>query len=559
VTDENHDSVAVAETLDATSEREGTVASAPAAPVRAGRRSILPVGTVVGRYVLAERIGTGGMGTVYRANDPKLDRDVAVKLVSSTDLEAAQQYLEREAQAMAKLSHPNVATVHDIGTWNGQLFIAMELCTGGSLATWLAEPRPWRDVVLRLVAAGRGLAAAHRIGLVHRDFKPDNVLVSSDGTIKVSDFGLVRSSAGAPSTNSNPDAIEGTPVYMAPEQLEGREVDARADQFAFAVSVWEGVCGGRPFQPEVGTRELVPGMLRAIRARRLMRSTASDVPKRVLKILERALSAEPGARWSSLDALLAELERAARPSRARWVIAGVGAVTLVAGVTATVMYVQRPSPQIPQTIQLVERGLGRVYEAAGDLASSQRRGKLALPDGDDMSIALVAYRAAFAAVGDRELRPKLARALRALRRCSEAVMELDAYLHDGGTRATISQVEGFEFRADGGSTTIDREYVVNMRKDCQLGTTELELGDLANALWRTGDYDGAAAALERAYVASDDPMYIKQIGDVRRDERKCDEARAQYERYLGLVKDTVDQGWIDTVRGFGASCNPDAP
>ena len=562
MTDKTDDTVAVAETIDATSDREGTVASAPSpVPVRAGRRSILPIGTVVGRYVLAERIGAGGMGMVYRAHDPKLARDVAVKLVSSADLEAAQQYLEREAQAMAKLSHPNVAIVHDIGTWNGQLFIAMELCTGGSLATWLAEPQPWREVVVRFVAAGRGLAAAHRIGLVHRDFKPDNVLVASDGTIKVSDFGLVRSSASAPSTDSSPDAIEGTPVYMAPEQLEGREVDARADQFAFAVSVWEGVCGGRPFQPEAGTRDLVQGMLRAIRARRTMRSTASDVPRRVLQLLERALSAEPSERWPSLDAFVDELERTTKPSRTWWVAAAAGAAIAAAIATIAIMRAMRPVPDLAQTIQSVERGLGRAYEAAGDLSSSQQRGNTGVPNRADHELAVVAYDAALTATGDREIRPRLARALRETERCSQAVMQLDTFLREGGI-ASIEQMGEVSVLDEGHAPKIDVPYLIKIKRECeqigQLPTSPEDLQMLAMSMWRNGDTEPAVAALDRAYAVSKDASYILQIGDIRRSEGKCDEARKQYERYISLAKG-VPQSWLDKVRSFVTACQPIEP
>jgi eukaryotic-like serine/threonine-protein kinase len=156
----------------------------------------LECGTSVGRYVLLQPIGQGGMGIVYGAYDPELDRKVALKVLHrdqshrDNDTQGALR-LVREARAMASSSHPNVVSVHDVGTVRGRVFIAMELVDGQSLTQWLAaQPRPWREVVRVFVEAGRGLAAAHTVGMVHRDFKPDNVLVGKDGRVRVTDFGL---------------------------------------------------------------------------------------------------------------------------------------------------------------------------------------------------------------------------------------------------------------------------------------------------------------------------------------------------------------------------------
>jgi tetratricopeptide (TPR) repeat protein len=550
------DSVASAETLAAADSGDGTVASTPSPPVRAGRQSILPVGTVVGRYVLAERIGAGGMGTVYRAHDPKLDRDVVVKFVSSTDLEAAQAYLEREAQAMAKLSHPNVAIVHDIGTWNDQLFIAMELCANGSLAKWLAEPRPWREVVARFAAAGRGLAAAHRIGLVHRDFKPDNVLVASDGTVKVSDFGLVRQTA-AVSTDSNPDMIEGTPAYMAPEQLEGKDVDERADQFAFAVSVWEGVCGGRPFQPEVGTRDVVKGMLRAIRAKRMMRATTSKVPKRLLSILERGLAADPAQRWPSVDALVGELEAVARPKRLRWVAAALGAALVATGITILIMRATRPAQDLRGTSRAVELASAPLWETAGDIAMGEKRIQNRFPGDDDARAAVVAYDVALGVTGDEKIRLKLVRALRDAGRCAEAIAQLDTFMRAGG-KATVDDVG--DTTVVGTPKQVDYEWIMRTKYDCDrlegVTHTSEEVANAAMKYWRDGNPDHAVRILEQGFEKYKDPTLLQQIGDIRRNQGQCDEARKFYERFATEAPPAVPQSWRDKVRTMADDCTP---
>ncbi|HET9988068.1 MAG TPA: serine/threonine-protein kinase, partial [Kofleriaceae bacterium] len=242
-------------------------------------------GTLVGRYVVLDVLGEGGMGVVYSAFDPELDRKVAIKLLQTRESGSTpstkqggeqKAWLVREAQALARLSHPNVVAVYDVGTLNeDQVFVAMELVEGVTLREWLkAEARPWREVLPVLVAAGAGLAAAHEAGLVHRDFKPDNVLVARDGRPRVMDFGLARlrrasthddaqpkdtsdvaPSAGAIETRSPlseqltiAGAMLGTPAYMAPELYNGATADARSDQFAFAVTLFEALFRARPYK-----------------------------------------------------------------------------------------------------------------------------------------------------------------------------------------------------------------------------------------------------------------------------------------------------------------------
>ncbi|MBZ4420644.1 serine/threonine-protein kinase [Myxococcus sp. RHSTA-1-4] len=292
-------------------------------------------GTSVGRYVVLEPVGSGGMGVVYAAYDPKLDRKVALKLVR-TDAQgkgtgaALQQRLLQEAQALARVSHPHVVSVHDTGGYLDQVFLAMEFVDGGTLRDWLkASPRSWRDTLQVLIQAGRGLAAAHAAGLVHRDFKPDNVLLGTDGRVRVTDFGLALREAdpgvAPPDDTANPNetgsrrsVVAGTRGYQAPEVLAGRLADARADQFAFCVSLHEALYGSRPFDEGFGEPPPAPRDVR--------------VPMRVRRALLRGLSLEPRERHPSMDALLQELAQAVGVSRTRRLgIAGL-ALAVLAGV-----------------------------------------------------------------------------------------------------------------------------------------------------------------------------------------------------------------------------------
>jgi tetratricopeptide (TPR) repeat protein/predicted Ser/Thr protein kinase len=309
-------------------------------------------GTTVGRFLLLERLGQGGMGVVYSAYDDRLDRRVAIKLLrpeawGRDSGSQGRERLLREAQAMARLSHPNVVTVYEVGAYEAQLFVAMEYVEGQTLGQWLRErPRPPREVLPVLLAAGRGLAAAHAKGLVHRDFKPDNVLVGADGRVRVSDFGLVRQSgeegpvaaatpppartstptpapaaltpartpSGGEATLTHTGTVMGTPGYMAPEQSRGARVDAQADQYAFCATLHVALYGRLPRAgvatvPE-GRGARVPPLRRAPE-----RGPASGLPPRLRAALERGLSVEPSARFPSMEALLAELEAAAAPRR----------------------------------------------------------------------------------------------------------------------------------------------------------------------------------------------------------------------------------------------------
>ena len=330
---------------------------------------LLSRGALLGRYVILRHIGSGGMGVVYQAYDPKLDRQIVVKLLrtgggAASTSEAARVRLAREAQALAKLAHPNVVTVYDVGAVDDEVYIAMEFVDGVTLHDWLkAQRRSRSEIVQAFLAAGRGLAAAHRAGLVHRDFKPDNVLVSEDGRIRVLDFGLAMLEKHEPHTPSvagqagdalGTTAIDdgrgalrtpvtqvgarlGTPRYMAPEQHMGQEdVDARADQFGFCVALHHALYGVYPFAGDTYTTL----MLSTISGKVKEPPAGSDVPARLRAVIVRGLRPIPDARHASMDALLDELQRVTT-RRSRTVLALAVAVAVLAAVALSLFVVLR--------------------------------------------------------------------------------------------------------------------------------------------------------------------------------------------------------------------------
>jgi eukaryotic-like serine/threonine-protein kinase len=294
----------------------------PDRPGEAGTVGPITRGMLLGHYMLLEKLGAGGMGEVFAAFDPRLDRKVAVKLLRSGSLSAdeGRSRLQREAQAMARLQHPNVIGVHDVGTFADRVFIAMEFVEGETLGEWLRGDRAWRDIIDVFLQSGRGLSAAHAAGLVHRDFKPDNVLIGKDGRPRVVDFGLARQSASTPVPGQPmpelviPDsalaqpltrdgAVMGTPGYMAPEQIAGLPTDARSDQFAFCVALYEALYGKRPY----GGATLRAHADEIAQGRILPPPGDTDVPDDVYEALARGLSNDPARRWPDMDALLEAL------------------------------------------------------------------------------------------------------------------------------------------------------------------------------------------------------------------------------------------------------------
>ena len=338
----------------------------------------------IGRFEVLETLGRGGMGVVVAAFDPELSRKVAIKVLRPDAAgESATQgraRLLREAQAMAQVSSPNVIAVHDVGTVGDSVYIAMELVEGQSLRAW-QKGRGWREVLGAYLQAGRGLAAAHAAELVHRDFKPDNVLVDREGRVRVTDFGLASAGAeairggdlGAELTSSTPltaslthtGALVGTPAYMSPEQHLGEPADARADQFAFCVALAEALGGERPFSGRT-----YDDLRAAVLAGEHRLGKAKNIPAWIRRVLERGLSVEAGDRFPSMQALIAALERSPRQ---RWPIAAaVLAGAVIAGAAAFALVTDRDDRCDDATAPLdavwnpaIEARLQKAFSASG--------------------------------------------------------------------------------------------------------------------------------------------------------------------------------------------------
>jgi tRNA A-37 threonylcarbamoyl transferase component Bud32 len=347
---------------------------------------------MLSRYVVLSELARGGMSVVYVAYDPELDRRVALKVVRRSKMSALHRArLHREAQALARLSHPSVVTVFDVGDIEDDTFVAMELLDGVTLREWVKQkPRTWREVVRVIVAAGRGLAAAHAAGIVHRDVKPDNILIGAAGTVKLVDFGIARdlgdrsaesgemaqleaAALEAAARDSVDDLqlaanssgglaarpleqitqlgfIVGTPAYMPPEQRSDKpEADERSDQFSLCATLYEALYAQKPFasSKKLDRRELLTIADRPDGDRRTLAARPprdSDVPAWLQRVVSRGLAVNPAQRYPSVDALLAELDRdPARTLRRRGMLAGalLGAAAIATLVTARMM----PSPR----------------------------------------------------------------------------------------------------------------------------------------------------------------------------------------------------------------------
>ncbi|WP_394831431.1 tetratricopeptide repeat protein [Pendulispora rubella] len=319
-----------------TADMAGVLVRPPRAPITVGQR--------IDRYAVLEWLGEGGMGVVYGAYDPKLERRVAIKLLrAETERDEDATRLLREAQSLARVSHPNVIAVYDAGEHEGHIFIAMEHVRGGTMAEWLRRDKPpWRTILARYIDAARGLAAVHAAGIVHRDFKPNNVLFGDDGRVRVTDFGLAR--MATPEGELAPTMERswlGTPAYVSPEQRDRHAVDARSDQYSFCVALHEALYGELP---AMGKGE----------------SSGSKVPARIRHVLARGLSTDPETRFESMDALIAELSR---DRRAQWLRIG-SVLAAVAGVTFGAVAYSRAHHAAPAPCAGAERKLAGVWDDA---------------------------------------------------------------------------------------------------------------------------------------------------------------------------------------------------
>ena len=330
-----------------------------ASQVAALTRKTLAIGDRVGRYLVLASLGAGGMGVVFAAYDPNLGRKIALKLLRSGlagSSKDARNRLRREAQAIAQLSHPNVVSVYDVGTTDdGDLYIAMEFVEGDTLTTWLHKyPRTWREIIDVFVQAARGLASAHGVGLLHRDFKPDNVLVGGDGRVRVTDFGLARSLL-APDESAHgklvvdalnltltaTGAVLGTPRYMPPEQMTGADLDARSDQFSFCVALYEALYGRHPLRDATSMR-----MIDTADHAQPPPET-SKVPVAIGQAVMRGLERDRARRFPSMGALVDELVPRPRRSPRRYAGAAIAAVLAVGAATAAFVVHPPSSPAAP--------------------------------------------------------------------------------------------------------------------------------------------------------------------------------------------------------------------
>ena len=344
----------------------------------------------IGRFAVLRKLGAGGMGVVYSAYDEELDRRVAIKLLQRDSSDATER-MRREAQAMAKVSHPNVAHVYEVGTWEGQLYLAIEFIKGRTLGAWVEAQTPSLDeIVAMLLQAGRGLHAAHEAGLVHRDFKPDNVMVGEDGRARVLDFGLAVADASEITLATEPmepridelsgpnpfesnltrtGAVLGTPAYMSPEQFQAKPTGPASDQFSFCVTACEVLYGERPF----GGDSLV-AIKFAVQSGAVREAPeGSQVPPRVRAALLRGLSVDPEERYPSLDALLDALQPPAARQRSPLWLLPIATLPLAA-------WLLTPETLPPEAPRLCD-GVGEAFDASwGAASAAELRTKFAATD-----------------------------------------------------------------------------------------------------------------------------------------------------------------------------------
>lgn len=495
-----------------------------------------PSPTKVGRFVILERVGAGGMGTVFSAYDEVLDRKVAVKVLhSSADDDGRARVLE-EARAMARLCHPNIVVVHEVGEHDGQVFLTMEFVRGRSLDRWIdheGSPRSWSEVLAVFRKAGQGLAAAHAAGLVHRDFKPHNVILGDDGAVKVLDFGLAipnrstndtggtepssvpgvddRTAATTAAATTVGGSLAGTPAYMAPELLLGQPVTSGSDQFSFCVSLYQALYGQLPRR---SGRDLL--MAQGSRGSSWVHvPEGASVPRWLEAVCLRGLAKEPSERFPSMSALLEALERDPGRARRRWLL-GVTAAGLVSAISLGVMALGGDTPDPCEGRRAI------IDEVWGDeRRQAAHHGVLAsgVPYAPDT--------------------------------WSRLSTPLDAYAEDwveGSTEACRAHARGLQSRALFDLRTIclesrmaSFEALVSMlvRADEQVVLHAAEAVGGLPSLTRCADLNALTADLP----PPDDPTQLARVGELRRllARARVQGDLGQYERAMSLADDAREQ------------------
>jgi eukaryotic-like serine/threonine-protein kinase len=338
-------------------------------------KSVIRTGTQLGPYRIEAQIGAGGMGVVYRALDTKLNRPVAVKLLSDDWADAAsRRRFQREAQMASSLNHPHILTVHDAGDVDGRQYLVTEFVDGGTLRDWArVEQRGWAQIVELLVGVADGLAAAHEAGILHRDIKPANILVAKNGYAKLADFGLAKLACGsegeitrtATEPATRPGLAIGTIAYMSPEQAAGKPLDARSDIFSFGVVLYELVAGQRPFAG-ANDLELMQNIIHGT-----PQPLSAEIPVALRGVVEKALEKDPAHRYQSMRDMVVDLRRLMRPSgettaplaparrTIAWAFIGATVVLLIAGIAAWKFWPRVGSRQIHSLAVLPLRNVSR--------------------------------------------------------------------------------------------------------------------------------------------------------------------------------------------------------
>ena len=528
------------------------------------------IGPTVGRYRLERELGEGGMGVVHAAFDTDLQRRVALKVlrIAAPGIEAKDRLL-REARAMARLAHPNVVTVHEVGTASGRDYVAMELILGETLADWLrSEKRRAADIVAAFIAAGRGLAAAHAAGIVHRDFKPHNVLRSRHGRIVVTDFCLAREAqadlpaqleATLPSSarmiafpTSTPGPLTGitvtgsllgTPAYMAPEQWEGGLVTPATDQFAFCVALWEALAGERPYRgPTLDELRrqaaLGPGAL-----------DASKIPCRLRAVLRRGLDPDPMLRWPNMDVLLARIVRVER----RPGVAAAVAIGAVGAAVALIVALRTGGGLVaPPGCETSVLDLAQVWSAAvrGGLARQPTAARAI----DAEAAAWRAARASACEMAPALRPPRLA--------CLDGVLaRIDAV-------ARGAQLAGDAAQVDAGALLIDPRVCEAARAPRLMANTSPEFRDVA-ATWlartasraplpgaqvtalvgrvATDPCASSLAHLLSAAIQQGGAEHTRQLDEAQQEAERCGDDRVLAETALAQARYVLDNEFLSAT------------